>query len=192
MEKLSALIFIVERASFKISFYSGRLRKDVSFVAFLGHIAGDMPREKRRASTFSRAAFMTKVILIQALAFSILYAELSDSVKVHAISIITKNLAKYDSLYQSIPDTAKVEKRVLKQIMQNDIMKLVIAEKNQDLKSYQATNALRWLIGNIGFTLFIGFGIFAYKKRSKKAIIILIVLICLYFIGFNLFPELMT
>jgi hypothetical protein len=50
-----------------MSFYSSRLRRGVCFVAFLGHIAEDMPCEKRRAYAPSRSAFITKVILIQAL-----------------------------------------------------------------------------------------------------------------------------
>jgi hypothetical protein len=139
---------------------------------------------------------MKTVTLIIMLLFATVASEQaqSDTSKLKAIRSISGQLVRYDSLYQSLPDTAIIQKRVLKQIMQNDLMKIVIAQKNEEIRSYQATNAIRWLIGNIGFVLLAGVGFLFYRYRTKgiAMTIVLIISVVLYLLVFNFIPELIS
>lgn len=116
------------------------------------------------------------------------------TLKSDAIQLISDNLVKYDSLYNSLPDTAIIQKRVLKQVMQNDLMKLIIADKNEAIQSYQTSNAIRWFIGNIGLMVILGVGILFYLNRSKGTVYtaILIGSVVLYLILYNFIPEVIS
>jgi len=139
-----------------------------------------------------KTALIITILLVSAM-FASEQAQ-SDSSKLNAIRSISGNLIRYDSLYQSLPDTAVIQKRVLKQIMQNDLMKIVIAQKNEEINSHQATNAIRWFIGNIGLVFLAGVAYFFYRYRTKgiAMTIVLIISVVLYFLIFNFIPELMS
>jgi hypothetical protein len=78
--------------------------------------------------------------------------------------------------------------------MQNDLMKVVIAEKTEEIKSFQATNAMRWFIGNFGLFVIAGVGYLFYRYRAKGVAmsIVLIATVVIYLLLFNFLPEMIS